>query len=171
MTTSSFTIPYSIQVYRVSQGVTQEINFDYYCKNVLPNEWYSSWPTESLKAGAQAVKMYGWYHVLHPKYASLNADVKDTSVDQVYKSGTAVTSTTNAINSVAGVGLKNSSGNIFEAQYISGSSGTAGSQHTGKMLQYGTKYLAEHGYSYLSMCHYYYDNSNKSTGAIATFSY
>ena len=170
-TTNSYSVPYTIRVYRVSQKVTQEINFEYYCKNVLPNEWISSWPAESLKAGAEAVKMYGWYHVLHPKWPGLNADVKDTTADQVYKSGSATTATTNAVNNVNGVGLQNSSGNIFEAQYLAGSSGSAGTQHSGKMSQYGTKYLAQNGKNYLYMCHYYYDNSDKSSGAIATFSY
>ncbi len=170
-TISSYSVPYTIRVYRVSQQVTQEINFEYYCKNVLPNEWISSWPAESLKAGAEAVKMYGWYHVLHPKWPGLNADVKDTTADQVYKYGTATTATTNAVNNVNGVGLQNSSGNIFEAQYLAGNSGSAGTQHSGKMSQYGTKYLAQNGKNYLYMCHYYYDYSDKSSGTIVTFSY
>jgi peptidoglycan hydrolase-like amidase len=115
--------------------------------------------------------MYGWYHVLHPKWPGLNADVKDTTADQVYKYGTATTATTNAVNNVNGVGLQNSSGNIFEAQYLAGNSGSAGTQHSGKMSQYGTKYLAQNGKNYLYMCHYYYDYSDKSSGTIVTFSY
>lgn len=37
-----------------------QVMFKNYVKQVLPNEWYASWNYESLKAGAVAVKMYGW---------------------------------------------------------------------------------------------------------------
>jgi SpoIID/LytB domain protein len=35
-----------------------EMDFKYYVKGVLPNEWVRFWPEESLKAGAIAAKMY-----------------------------------------------------------------------------------------------------------------
>ncbi|WP_434656163.1 SpoIID/LytB domain-containing protein [Thermoanaerobacterium thermosaccharolyticum] len=151
---------------------TISTDFYYYVKNVLPNEWYSTWPSESLKAGAMAVKMYGWYHVYHPKWPSLNADVKDTTADQVFIDNTEVSSTTTAINNVGGVELENSSGAVFETQYLAGTQGQPGTQSSGKMSQWGTKYWADQGTkTYIQMCHYYYDNSDKSSGAIATFSY
>lgn len=151
---------------------TISTDFYYYVKNVLPNEWYSTWPSESLKAGAMAVKMYGWYHVYHPKWPLLNADVKDTTADQVFIDNTEVSSTTTAINNVGGVGLENSSGAVFETQYLAGTQGQPGTQSSGKMSQWGTKYWADQGTkTYIQMCHYYYDNSDKSSGAIATFSY
>lgn len=114
---------------------TISTDFYYYVKNVLPNEWYSTWPSESLKAGAMAVKMYGWYHVYHPKWPSLNADVKDTTADQVFIDNTEVSSTTTAINNVGGVGLENSSGAVFETQYLAGTQGQPGTQSSGKMSQ------------------------------------
>lgn len=141
-------------------------------KNVLPNEWYSTWPSESLKAGAMAVKMYGWYHVYHPKWPSLNADVKDTTADQVFIDNSEVSTTTTAINNVGGVGFENSDGNVFETQYLAGTKDQPGTQSSGKMSQWGTKYWADKGTkNYVEMAHYYYDNSDKSTDAIATFSY
>ncbi|MGH2627576.1 MAG: carboxypeptidase regulatory-like domain-containing protein, partial [Anaerolineales bacterium] len=44
------TRPYTVQI----------IDFVEYAKHVLPNEWVNSWPGESLRAGAMAVKMYAW---------------------------------------------------------------------------------------------------------------
>jgi hypothetical protein len=170
-TSSDHTRPTNIRVYRVSLSRVDTVEFYSYCKNVLPNEWVSSWASESLKAGAEVVKMYGWYHVYHPKWSSLGADVKDTTADQVYIPSTEVTSTTNAINAVSGVGLQNTAGDVFESQYVAGTSGSPGTQNSGTMTQYGTKYWAAQGEDYLYMCSYYYDNSNKSTGAISTFSY
>lgn len=131
----------------------------------------SSWSSESLKTGAMATKMYGWYHTYHPKWSSLNADVKDTTADQVYIPNTEVTSTTTAINAVGSTGLQNSSGNIFETQYLAGTSGSAGSASTGKISQWGSKYLSDNGYGYLYICRYYYNYSDKSTGIVNTFTY
>ncbi len=36
------------------------VPFKDYVKGVLPNEWFRTWEEEALKAGAVAVKMYGW---------------------------------------------------------------------------------------------------------------
>ena len=38
----------------------ETVDFKEYVKGVLPNEWYPTWNEEALKAGALAVKMYGW---------------------------------------------------------------------------------------------------------------
>lgn len=163
--------PDDVRVYRVNLGRTESVDLYSYVKNVLPNEWYSSWSSESLKSGAMATKMYGWYHTYHPKWASLNADVKDTTADQVYIPNTEVTSTTSAINAINGIGLENSSGNIFETQYLAGTSGSAGSANTGKISQWGSKYLSDNGHGYLYICRYYYNNSDKSSGTVNTFTY
>lgn len=163
--------PDNVRVYRVSLGYTESVDLYSYVKNVLPNEWYSTWSSESLKSGAMAVKMYGWYHTYHPKWSSLNADVKDTTVDQVYIPNTEVTSTTTAINAVGSIGLENSDGNIFETQYLAGTSGSAGTANTGKISQWASKYLSDNGYEYLYICRYYYNYSDKSAGIVNTFTY
>jgi len=59
---------------------TQVIDFKYYVKHVLPSEWYYTWPGESLRAGAMAAKMYGWFWVDYPG----TWDVRDDVCDQVY---------------------------------------------------------------------------------------
>ena len=163
--------PNYIRVYRTSLGKTQNIDLYSYVKNVLPNEWISSWPSESLKTGAMACKMYGWYHHYHPKWSSLNADVKDTTSDQVFKPNTETDATTRAINAVGNVGIENSNGKIFETQYHAGTSGSAGNANSGKISQYGSKYLAESGWTYMMICAYYYNVSDKSPKRIASFIY
>ncbi|HYF94011.1 MAG TPA: SpoIID/LytB domain-containing protein [Symbiobacteriaceae bacterium] len=63
------------------------IPFTDYQKDVLPNEWWNS-PiphAEAQKAGAMAVKMYGWYHVeVAPKWPNYGAECDDTTNCQVY---------------------------------------------------------------------------------------
>jgi hypothetical protein len=70
-----------------------EMNFQDYVKNVLPNEWLSSWEEDSLKAGAMAVKTFAWRKVnvtgrayLKDKHdLSVEPDVVDNTCDQVYR--------------------------------------------------------------------------------------
>lgn len=121
--------PSTISVYITSTGKIKDVDFYDYCKCVLPNEWYSTWKTESLKAGAQAVKFVGWYRVYNAKYPGKGYDVKDSTVDQVYKEGTEVASCTNAINAVGGIGMENSNNEIFYPSYRAGTSGTAGTKY------------------------------------------
>lgn len=56
--------PGSIRVLRRATGLVETVNFVFYVKSVLPNEWIAgSGLTESLRAGAVAVKNYGWFQV------------------------------------------------------------------------------------------------------------
>ena len=82
------TLPSTILVYRVSLGRVDRVAFKTYVKNVLPNEWISSWPAASLNAGAMAVKSYGWYWALHSTRTTPGGacyDVRDDTGDQVYQ--------------------------------------------------------------------------------------
>jgi len=68
-------------------------DFKSYVKDVLPYEWgFSGWGSASYQAGAQAVKVFGWYHRIHwrgdiflPTGACYN--VQDYESDQVYCAG------------------------------------------------------------------------------------
>src|SRR5450759_980406 len=62
---STTTPPATIRVLRSATGVVQAVGFETYVKVVMPAEWPSSWPMESLRAGAVAVKQYAWYHAMH----------------------------------------------------------------------------------------------------------
>lgn len=81
------TRPYTVQV----------IDFVEYVKHVLPNEWVNSWPGESLRAGAMAVKMYAW-SVIAAGGKWPDADVYDSTCDQVYNPSVAYASTNAAVD-------------------------------------------------------------------------
>jgi hypothetical protein len=46
-------------------GLVHTYDFKFYAKHVLPREWTASWHTQSLRAGAMAVKSYAWWHASH----------------------------------------------------------------------------------------------------------
>ena len=81
------TRPYTIQI----------IDFVEYAKHVLPNEWVNSWPGESLRAGAMAVKMYAW-SIIAAGGKWPDADVYDSTCDQVYNPNVAYASTNAAVD-------------------------------------------------------------------------
>ncbi|MBK9124841.1 MAG: SpoIID/LytB domain-containing protein [Chloroflexi bacterium] len=79
-----------------------EMDFREYVKNVLPNEWPNAWPTESLRAGAIAVKMFGWwrYNVvrLAPGARPEGVDVVDNTCDMVFFPNSAKPTTNAAVD-------------------------------------------------------------------------
>ncbi len=79
-----------------------EMDFREYIKNVLPNEWPNAWPTESLRAGAIAVKMFGWwrYNVvrLAPGSRPEGVDVVDNTCDMVFFPNSAKPTTSAAVD-------------------------------------------------------------------------
>lgn len=161
-------IPSTIRVKRASLGTIQTVNFYTYTINVLPNEWTASAdPLESLRAGAMCVKMYGWYRCYVPKYSGQGFDVYDNQSDQVYVPGSAYSRSTQAVDYVAGTGICNSSFAIFETQYDAYSH----AQYSGKVSQTGANSLANQGYNYNQILSYYYNYSDKSSGAIWFFWY
>jgi peptidoglycan hydrolase-like amidase len=78
--------PPTIRVYRVSEGFVETVDFKDYVIRVVSREWNVD--QRALRnAGAQAVKQYAWYHVLHYRGGSFEGDcfdVKDSTVDQLY---------------------------------------------------------------------------------------
>jgi hypothetical protein len=80
--------PPTIRVYRVNEGMVEEVEFRIYVTRVVSREWNIK-QRELRKAGAMAVKQYAWFHVLHYRGGSFNGqcfDVKDTTADQLYSS-------------------------------------------------------------------------------------
>jgi hypothetical protein len=91
---STLTPPPSIRVLRTEGpadvvGTVQEVPFRVYVGTVIRAEWPSSYPSETLKAGALAVKQYGWYYTIvyrGGKDAQGKCyDVVDTTADQLYR--------------------------------------------------------------------------------------
>jgi peptidoglycan hydrolase-like amidase len=157
---SETTLPSTILVYRVSLGKVERVAFKTYVKNVLPNEWISSWHTEALRAGAMAVKSFGWYWALHSTRKTSGGacfDVYDTTSSQVYKPNSAVASTSAAVDATWGVRMTRN-GNILQAQYCATSSACSAQTPGNSMSQYGSQDKAGNGESYRSILHDYYDN-------------
>ncbi len=84
--------PPSIRVYRTlgpARGTVQVVPFEQYVTTVLAAEFGPTTPTEALRAGAIAVKDYGWFYTLvwrghTAPHGGGCYDVLDNSWDQVY---------------------------------------------------------------------------------------
>jgi hypothetical protein len=137
-----------------------------YVKHVLPNEWIPNWPDESLRAGAMAVKMYAWYWTARGGKWS-DADVYDSTCDQVYNPAVAYASTNLAVDFTWGWRLTRND-ELFQTSYRDRydrcvSAGLAGNC----MGQWETYYhaIGNNGYDLLTwdgMLYRYYDGSSLS---------
>jgi peptidoglycan hydrolase-like amidase len=163
ITPEAYTRPSSIRVgMRSNNNPSNPISYvsvvPWYDYNidVLPNEWIGGWPMESLKAGAMGIKMYAWYHILHPKYST--CDVDNTVNSQVYKPNSRYSRTTTAVDTMSGIGLYRN-GVMFETQYRAGTY-DASKPGTDIMSQNGTHYFADLGKTWSYMLSYYYTGSS-----------
>lgn len=148
------------------------IGFDYYIKNVLPNEWEIYWQPAALRAGALCVKMYGWYGVKHPLASLVNANIYDDEKSQVYAFDSAKISTTEAINDTNGIGVQRKvDKKLFLTEYRRGVAGTAGTAGSGKVSQNGTEYLAIQGKNPSQILGYYYNGSAVVGGSSRTIEF
>ena len=113
-------LPPIIRVLRASIGTVESVDFKLYTKRVLPQEWIGSWPSESLKAGAMAVKTYAWYWINQggKPVHSPDADVCDTTCCQVYDEDTYY-KTNNAVEDTWLLGMRRN-GEIFQSEYWDG---------------------------------------------------
>ncbi|MEU6787294.1 SpoIID/LytB domain-containing protein [Nonomuraea angiospora] len=151
-------LPTTILVYRKDLDRVERVEFKTYVKNVLPNEWVSSWPSESLKAGAMAVKNFGWYWALHSNRKTSDGrcfDVYDHTSSQVYKPGSAKAVTSAAVDATWGTRLTRS-GKIFRAQYCSTTTACGNWVDGDWMSQYGSRDKARAGWSYSRILQNYY---------------
>ncbi len=148
----------------------ETVDFNYYVKHVLPNEWINSWPAESLRAGAMAAKMYAWYWVgLGGKWP--DADVYDSTCDQVYNPNYSYASTDEAVDYTWNW-LIEEDGYLIQAFYRAYYSqcedaGLAGSC----MGQWDSKDLAEDGYTWDQILYYFYLETQLSTWSGAAQGY
>ncbi|MEU6407659.1 SpoIID/LytB domain-containing protein [Microbispora sp. NPDC046933] len=151
-------LPTTILVYRKSLDRVDRVEFKTYIKNVLPNEWRSYWPRESLRAGAIAVKHFGWYWALRSASKTPSGqcyDVSDDTSSQMYKPGSATAATNAAVDATWGTRMTRN-GKLFKAQYCST---TTACRHwvTGDwMSQTGSRDKANAGWSYSRILTYYY---------------
>ncbi|HDX9613033.1 TPA: hypothetical protein ROY01_004144 [Bacillus toyonensis] len=154
-------------------GAVEEIDFNEYIKNVLPNEWDLSSKDEALKAGALAVKMFAWYYIKYPGLPLVGAHVRDNTTFQAWVKNTEEEKTkiTNPhIESVKNIGFYGEKlDNLFAPQYRRSSKDWKGS---GCMPQLGTMRLAKNGKNFKEILSWYYDNSKElKSGKINYFNY
>ncbi len=152
-------LPSTILVYRTQLDRVDRVIFKTYVKNVLPNEWKTSWPRESLKAGAMATKSFGWYWALHSTRETSGGqcfDVYDSTSSQVYRPGSAVESTNRAVNQTWDTRMTRD-GSILQAHYCSTTTACGAWVPGDWMSQYGSRDLARNGRSYREILHRYYD--------------
>ncbi|MEV4705397.1 peptidase inhibitor family I36 protein [Actinoplanes sp. NPDC049316] len=153
-------LPSTILVYRTGLGRVDRVDFKTYVKNVLPNEWVTSWPDASLEAGAMAVKSYGWYWALHSTRKTSGGqcyDVRDDTADQVYRPSSAQSSTSSAVDRTWSARMTRS-GNILQAHYCSTTTACGGWVDGDWLSQYGSRDLANAGKSYQTILRHYYDD-------------
>ncbi len=133
------------------------VDFDFYTKRVLPSEWIGSWPAESLKAGAMAVKTYAWYWVNQGgKWPEYGADVVDSTCDQVYNPAYSYWKTDQAVDDTWGHRMVRY-GSVFPAYYYAGEYN--GEPTDGNhMTQWGSKYWADQGQAWDWILTFYYSN-------------
>ena len=134
--------PYWPNCYPNAPYTVEVVDFKEYAKHVLPNEWIRTWPWESLRAGAVAVKMYAWSYVaVGGKWP--DADVFDSTCDQVYNSAVSYDSTNQAVEFTWNWRLLRGT-SLVRAFYRALYSQCVGAGLAGNCMgQWETKYMAE----------------------------
>ncbi len=162
---------YSVPTYitcemnKTGSGEVVKKSFDYYCKNVINNEWINGWKTASLKTGAYCIKGVAWYKSINP----VNANYMVTQGTQMYKPDTALDNTDAIFDAIDDMFMVNYKYVLFFPTYGQGTEGVAGTKAGGLVSQYGSQYLAEKGYSYSYILNYYYSGSEKSSDGDVEF--
>ncbi|GAB4527271.1 MAG: hypothetical protein OHK0046_44920 [Anaerolineae bacterium] len=135
----------------------EEMPFSDYVKNVLPNEWVNTWPIESLRAGAVAVKMFAWWRINLGGVRPGGAHVVDNTCDQVYVGGSA-RATTNAAVDDTWNDIMRANGRVVEIHYLNTDENCAlYFPNVRCMGQWGSKARADEGMTWQDILHYYYD--------------
>ncbi|ASJ54543.1 hypothetical protein BP422_13830 [Brevibacillus formosus] len=159
------TDPYNISKAGCSSSCDKDIPFYDYVTNVLPNEWDETIDkAETLKAGAMAVKMYGWWAHYYDVGYGISADVYDDTRDQTFLYLSAAGVTNDAINAVGSLGMQTDTGKLFLSTHVRGQY-AAGNQYSGTAWHLGSRYWGDRGYSYNYILQYYYNNSSKVGGS------
>ena len=142
------------------------VNFDQYCRDVLPNEWFPTWHLAALEAGAIAIKMFGWYHHLHPVTVDgFTFDVDNTVNFQLYRALSDQEKTDFAYQNTRNLAYVKPDQTIFELNYRAGYENNPNWQYRNaqKMSQWGSQYWANLGKTPLEILNFYYQNRALTT--------
>ena len=143
-----------------------EMPFSDYVKGVLANEWVATWDIEALRAGAMAVKMFGWWRInldvdgIRPE----GAHVVDNTCDQVYRANSGQSTTDAAVDDTWNLIMRDD-GRVIEIHYLS-TDDNCERYFTGFrcMGQWGSKALADDGADWQTILHHYYDPVEMTLG-------
>lgn len=154
--------PSTIRVFRTATGAVDTVDFRAYAKNVLSREWISTWTTESLRAGALAVKQYAWYQVVHWRGYTNAAgecfDVFDSTRDQHYDPAKPTHAPMAAAVDATWGTLATKAGRLFPTYYNAGQAFEAcGARANGwQMFQWGSQACGLDGRSAAEILAIYY---------------
>jgi len=135
------------------------VPFENYVYDSLPNEWVPAWEQESLQAGAMAVKMFAWYHVLHPTTLDgWEFDLDNTTNFQTYREGNRFATANEAYRRTRNLAYTQPDGTIVELNYRSGYEGGPNWEYrnANMMSQWGSQYWATQGYNMLQILQWFY---------------
>ncbi len=121
----------------------QTLGFQEYCEDVLPNEWMPSWNAQTLRAGAIAIKMFAWYHTLHPvSTGGWTYDVDNTTNYQQFKYLSGTTITNQAVLSTWNIVYVPATGDVTQLNYRAGIPNNPNWAFVGSnmMAQWGSEY-------------------------------
>jgi Stage II sporulation protein len=146
------------------KGVTT-VSFRDYVRDVLPSEWVHTWPQDSLRAGAVAVKTYGWFMGNGGRQGSWQGqcfDVRDDITYQRYIPGSRKPETDQAIAATWDT-TATRDGAIFLASFqrtltgnTSEACGAGRTTFPNTMSQYGSRQCADGGSGWQQILTTYY---------------
>src|SRR5690606_2234610 len=128
------------------------------------NEWITSWKPASLRAGAMAVKHFGWYWALHSTRKTKSGecfDVYDNTNSQVYKPNSAVAATNKAVNDTWNKRMTRG-GKILQAHYCATTTACGAWVDGDWMSQHGSEDQAKRGWNYQRILKHWYSNMTLS---------
>ncbi len=148
-------------------GTISTVSFYDYLFNVVCNEIgnMSSFADNAVYANVIAVKMIGWWAAVKHCYSSDGYDLKYgivafMSTNAADSNGQArMAQAINAMHHYYMISSISTGGKLFSANYLAGNY-NANYQGSGILRQYGSDYLADNGYTWQQILHYYYDSSS-----------
>jgi hypothetical protein len=190
---SAVVVPSSIRVgfgcpTKTTCSSVQVFSLDTYTRLGLDDEWFSSWNTNSLKAGAIANRSYGVWHIYNPLHA--NYDICNTTSCQVIDPNDSAASTDLATAQTTGTIVVNSArtGPFFAEYSAENNNGGCGDGFTGNgtswpcmadpvdagstfnghgrgMCQWGTqRWAINQGKDFVWITNHYYNGNGNPSG-------
>ena len=146
------------------------VEFEDYCHAVLAGEVRDArLDGQARRASCIAIKTYTWHFIILPKEPERSGNITTRQQEYAPEKKDENPNIYIDYSAVRNRWMESSEGYIFEAAYKSGDWDRPGNQNSGDLKQRGCYYLANKGYKWYQMLHYYYDNSNVSGGAIRLF--